>query len=271
MVIQKQRVPAGKKSNKKGKNVEPQMESVVASGSHDPPLNIVETQAKKRRKLTPVEAEIGRIQEGKTISRQGRTLVQKIASPAVRSRVVDFVEDGNYVHMESEGMDTEFLNEGESDPESDLEGNTDQHDEEPSRNNNATISNSEGTQIQKDSGTCDHDGNGSKQTSRQSQTQSQSPRLRHSDGEGSLAHQRSRSSPQSESQWEITPEQGTSQDEVDRSMSEKGVSDKRSKRDKEIEQLKSEIANVSRSFARLQKMMTQTCGASAAVGEDPVE
>ena len=82
-----------------------------------------------------------------------------------RSRAVDFIENGNYVHMESEGMDTEFLDEGESDPESDLEGNTDRHDEEPSRNNNAMVSNCEGTQIQKGSGTQGHHGNGGKQTS----------------------------------------------------------------------------------------------------------
>ena len=49
------------------------------------------------------------------------------------------------------------------------------------------------------------------------------------------------------------------------------MGDKRSKRDEEIEQLKNETANVSRSFARLQKMMAQTCGASAAAGQEPVE
>ena len=49
----------GKKVSKKGKNVETPMEAAVASGSRDPPSNVVETQVGKRRKLTPVEAEIG--------------------------------------------------------------------------------------------------------------------------------------------------------------------------------------------------------------------
>ena len=94
----------------------------------------------KKRRLTPVEAEIRRIEPQKNSAKWGKPSLRGCKSPQSWVHAVDFVEDGNYVHMESAGMHTEFLEEGESEsePEAELIENLPRADP-PSKNNNTTL------------------------------------------------------------------------------------------------------------------------------------
>ena len=131
-----------KKGKKVGKNtsniLKPQVTEKMAENFDRSEV----PERKKKRRATPVEEEIERIGGGKNLGRKS-----KHSEPSVVTRqqtqTADFEEDGNYVHLESEGMHTEFLNETGGDTCSESE-----HEEggenEDSTNNNATVAKKSG-------------------------------------------------------------------------------------------------------------------------------
>ena len=99
--------------------------------------------AGKRKKTTTVDKEIERIGGARTPTNKGKQTNagskkfshSQDSERSTQTHSVDFMEDGNYVHLESEGMHTEFLNETEE-----SEGKLDTEQNAHPVNNNATVS-----------------------------------------------------------------------------------------------------------------------------------
>ena len=132
MRTQKKKGAAARKAKKVVmKNAPPNLNG--HNGSQGSDNNILEPAVQnKHRKMTPTESTMDRIAP-KTPARKGRPPVKKVAAPQVPTHSVEFFEDGNVVNMDAEGLHTDFMNETESDSDSD-------HEQGPSRDNNAMTS-----------------------------------------------------------------------------------------------------------------------------------